>query len=272
MQATDFEYDGQCLSDYGFIICDFNFSDGAYEVSAGSVITFNKVSRNQGAKYSLTSTQYDECITTSFDICKDPDIYDHEDMEITEDEFTGIMRWLNRREFLTLCFMEDKDYEKRLCYYQASFNVSKIKIRDKLFGIRLTMETDRPFGVGKEQIIKYIFSEGGESKILNDVSDEIGSICPTIIVKCNADGKLEIDNEQENCTTIIENCKVGEIITLHGDTQIIESSLDSHDVCDDFNYSFFRIGNNIGNRKNVITSSLPCEMTIKYSPIIKDSP
>lgn len=44
MYALDFEYDGQYLSDYGFIICDFNSSSGADIVSAGSMITFNTVS------------------------------------------------------------------------------------------------------------------------------------------------------------------------------------------------------------------------------------
>lgn len=48
MRAIDFEYDNQYLSDYGFIICDFNFSSGANEVDAGSTITFNKISRHSG--------------------------------------------------------------------------------------------------------------------------------------------------------------------------------------------------------------------------------
>lgn len=50
MRAIDFEYDNQYLSDYGFIICDFNFSSGANEVDAGSTITFNKISRHSGKR------------------------------------------------------------------------------------------------------------------------------------------------------------------------------------------------------------------------------
>lgn len=272
MQAIDFEYDGQYLSDYGFIICDFNFAGGANEFIAGSVITFNKVSRNQGKKYSLTSTQYDECITTSFDICKNPDLYGGDDMEILEEEYTAIMRWLNRREFLSFCVISDKDYEQNICYYQASFNVSKIKIRERLFGIRLTMETDKPFGYGQEQSITWTFSQANTSKVLFDMSAEIGSIFPTVVITCNGNGTLSIYNESEGCTTVIKNCKNGEVITLYGDTQIIESSLASHDIYDDFNYNFFRIGNTISNRENKITVSLPCNMTIKYSPIIKNTP
>ena len=35
MYATDFEYDGQYLSDYKCIICNFDFSNGAVSASAG---------------------------------------------------------------------------------------------------------------------------------------------------------------------------------------------------------------------------------------------
>lgn len=272
IQAIDFEYDGQYLSDYGFIICDFNFSNGANETSSASSITFNKVSQHQGKTYSLTSTQYNECITYSFDICKNPDLFEMEDMEITNEEYANIIRWLNRREFLDFCMINDEDYGQDLCYYQASFNMSKIKIGDRLFGIRLTMETNKPFGYGQEQVAVLSFESDSMSKILYDMSAEIGTSYPTVIITCKSSGTLSVRNETENCNTVIKNCTAGEVITLHGNTHIIESSLASHDVCNDFNYDFFRIGNTINNRANKITVSIPCEITVKYFPIIKDTP
>lgn len=274
MRAIDFEYDNQYLSDYGFIICDFNFGGGANEIDAGSTITFNKISRHSGKKYSLSSTQYDECITTSFDICKNPDIYDPEDMEISNDEYRDIMRWLNRREFLKFQVIDDgnDNFERDTCYYNASFNIDKIKINEKLYGMRLTMETDKPFGYGQEQSVSWTFSDSNVSKILSDISDEIGYIYPTVIITINRNGDLSLYNELENCTTVIKNCKVGEVITLDGDTHIITTTYTSHDVCNDFNYEFFRIGNTINNRNNRISVSLPCNVVIKYTPIIKDTP
>lgn len=274
MRAIDFEYDNQYLSDYGFIICDFNFSSGANEMDAGSTITFNKISRHSGKKYSLSSTQYDECITTSFDICKNPDIYDPEDMEISNDEYRDIMRWLNRREFLKFQVIDDgnDNFERDTCYYNASFNIDKIKINEKLYGMRLTMETDKPFGYGQEQSVSWTFSDSNVSKILSDISDEIGYIYPTVIITINRNGDLSLYNELENCTTVIKNCKVGEVITLNGDTQIITTTYASHDICNDFNFEFFRIGNTINNRNNRISVSLPCNVVIKYTPIIKDTP
>ena len=274
MRAIDFEYDNQYLSDYGFIICDFNFGSGANEIDAGSTITFNKISRHSGKKYSLSSTQYDECVTTSFDICKNPDIYDPKDMEISNDEYRDIMRWLNRREFLKFQVIDDgnDNFERDTCYYNASFNVDKIKINEKLCGMRLTMETDKPFGYGQEQSVSWTFSDSNVSKILSDISDEIGYTYPTVIITINRNGDLSLYNELENCTTVIKNCKVGEVITLNGDTQIITTTYASHDICNDFNFEFFRIGNTINNRNNRISVSLPCNVVIKYTPIIKDTP
>ena len=253
-------------------MCDFDFSDGAEEVTAGSTITFNKVPMERGKRHSLTSTQYDECITTTFDICKNPDIYDLDDMEISKDECRDIMRWLNRREYLKFCVLPDVDMDSDLCYFNASFNITKIKVHEKLRGLRLTMETDRPFGTAPEKTVIMNFTEGNLTKIFNDGSNEIGVTYPTIIVKCNQSGDLKIKNEDENCEMEVKNCELNEIISVYGDTRIITSSLDGHDISNDFNYVYFRIGNYYRKRDNKITVSLPCTITLKYTPIIKDAP
>lgn len=62
MYATDFEYAGQFLSDFGFIVCNFDGDKGWESISAGSEITFNKVSKNQGKVHSLTDTRYNNCM------------------------------------------------------------------------------------------------------------------------------------------------------------------------------------------------------------------
>lgn len=271
MRSLDFEYDGQNLSDYGFIVCDFSSGSSISEVSAGSNITFSKVSRRNGSKYSLTYAKYDECMTAQFDICKNPDINSESEMEITGDEFRDIMRWLNRKQFYTFRFISDdgdlSDIET--CYHNASFNASKLMLDEKVYGIRLKMETDMPFGYGAEKVFAWSSSSANESKTIYDTSDEVGYIYPTLIITCKEDCDLLITNESEGCTSSIKNCKAGETITMHGDTNIITTSYDSHDICDDFNYEFFFIGNDTIRTKNIITVSHPCDVVLKYRPIIK---
>lgn len=271
MYAVDFEYDNQYLSDFGFIICEFDASSGATVAEAGSKITFNKVSRNSGKSSSLTGTVYEECVQCTFDICKSPDLYEYEDREISNDEYRDIVRWLNRREFLKFQILDEEDSEHDTCYYNVSFNIDKIKINEKLYGLQLTLESDKPFGYGEEKIISLSFDGTSSAKKIFDTSDEIGYIYPNMIITCKATGDLTVCNKTVDCTMLIKNCKKGEEITINGEAQTIISSLDSHDISNDFNYEFLKISNTYKNRYNEISTTKACNIIIKYSPIIKDA-
>ena len=269
MFATDFEYDGHYLSDFGFTICSFNGSSDTETVSAGSKISFNTVSTHYGKRFNLAGTQYDECITATFDICKD--MCQDDNFVITNDEYRDIMRWLNRREFLKFRILYDEDDDREFCYYEASFNVDKIMSDQGLVGLELTLETNKPFGYGQEQYFSWTMT-GGSSKSLYDMSDEIGYTYPSVVITLMEAGDLQITNDLEPCMMVINNCSSGEVITIDGETHIITSSLDSHKICDDFNFDYLRIGNTINNRINKITCSLTCKLEIRFNPVIKDSP
>lgn len=265
MEAIDFEFDGLNLSDFGFIICSFNSDRGTEIVSAGSKVEFEKISHNKGKHYGISSTQYNECITSTFDICKNPDLFSYSGLEITDREYRDVMRWLNRRELKQLHFyLNEKSY-----YFNASFNVETIKVADRLVGFRLTMETDMPFAYGDEEIVKLKFTDTIKRRTLYDVSDEIGYLYPSIKITCKASGNLVISNDAGNCEVVVKNCTNGEVITIDGESKIITSSLSSHKLYNDFNFTFFRIGNDLMNMENHITSSIACDVEIRYMPIVK---
>lgn len=269
MNAVDFQYDGQFLSDYGFIICDFEGSNGVNEVQTSTNITFNRVSMHGGRKHSLASVRYEESISFQFDICKNPDVYD--DLYVTSDEYRDLSRWLNRNQFLQLClFDNNEDYDS--CYFNASFNIEKLKIGEKVCGLRLYAETDSPYAFGKEITITRDFDSGYTTKEINDMSDEIGFIYPTVKITCKSNGDLVLTNITYNLDTEIKNCSNNEVITIDGDALTIITDDPAHDICDDFNYEFFVIGNTINDRKNRIYTNMPCLVEIKYKPIIKDLP
>lgn len=270
MHACDFEYDGLYLSDFGFIICRFENASDVESVNPGSQITFNTVSRHRGKKHSLTGTQYEECIEASFDICKDPS--SHDDMRITDNEYRDLMRWLNRNQFCKFSVIDDENIEMEPRYYNASFNIEKYKIDDILYGLSLSMITDAPFGYGAEKISRFKIEDTSKPYVLIDTSDEIGHTYPSVKIKCNAEGTLLITNDKENCTMEIKGCRVGEVITIDGNSLIITSTARHTNICNDFNYEFLKIGNTFNDRVNRLTASLPCELEIRYSPIIKDSP
>ena len=83
MYVIDYEYDGQRLSDYGFIVCSFDQSTSHEVADKGSVISFTKTPISGGKRYSLCGAQYEDCYTTTFHICKDPDFYDPDESAFT---------------------------------------------------------------------------------------------------------------------------------------------------------------------------------------------
>lgn len=392
MKAIDFEFDNKRLSDFGFIICKFG-SDGLNTVSNGSKITFNTVSSLGGSKHHLISTQYDDCLEATIQICKfscGGDV-----TEISSSEFRNLTKWLNRKKFLKFKIF-DEDYID--LYFEASFNINKIELDGKLYGLELEVVTNRPFALKESktilientnesknvhtwekydvirdyEIIKgeikttkpddcltstytnYAVTDNGEFSLsdtsylggycyvsgtkksiynkimnmtsgnitytyqlwtinssivdikdeligvvssnnreaypdngiqdgywyvysksdiqhkttsINDISHEEGYIYPYMEITINEDGDLHIHNDLENRDTIISNCVAGEVITM--DYPVIQSSVSSHNIQNDFNWIFFRIANTYENSRNDISISIPCSIKIKYSPIVK---
>lgn len=268
VRAIDFEYDGQKLSDYGMVICDFDSSSGVSNPGQGSVITFNRIQRNGGRHHGLSSAVFNDCYSASFHICKDPCTYD-DDMSISSEEYRSLMRWLNRRTFLPFCLYEE-DYEGTVCYYDASFNIKKVLVGDVLYGLELTMETAGPFGYGEEIVETKTFANSSGSLTVNDLSDDVGFLYPMVKITVTNSGDISVTSSYDNKSTTIKNCSAGEIIMLSGDAMTITTSSSSHDIANDFNYEFLKIGNTMQSRANTITVSAACTLEIRYHPIVKE--
>lgn len=262
MKAYNFSYGDKNLSDFGFILCNFGGSKGLETVSDGCQITFNTVPVLGGSKHHLMSTEYEECLESVWQICK------HSCkggiQEITESEHREITKWLNRKKFLKLKILDESHID---IYYEAAFNVSKIEIDGRLFGFELEVKTNAPHALKEPRTIniKNLIENGKYS--INDTSYEEGYIYPYIEITINADGDLNIYNAIENRETIIKNCVANEVIIM--DYPVIQSSISSHNIQNDFNWNFFRIANAYENSRNDLTISLPCSIKIKYSPIVK---
>jgi hypothetical protein len=257
----DFEYDGLKLSDLGYSVCQFD-TKGIQTVSNGSQITFNKVSTLNGAKHELTSVKYESCLESTFQICKN--ICGSDVLEISVDELRLISKWLNRTEFHKFKILNDAYLD---IYFEASFNISRIEMDGKLYGLELKLQTNRPFALQepKKITIKNLIQNG--KHIVKDYSDVEGYIYPEVEITINESGNLNIYNEIEDRNTFIANCVAGEIIKMN--YPIIETSSSTHKIQNDFNWNFFRIANTFTDSVNKVTISLPCTMKIIYSPTVK---
>ena len=261
MKAYDFEYDGDNLSNKGFIICKFG-RQGIQTISNGSYITFNTVSTEHGQKHELTSVEYEECLSTTFQICKHPCIGDAE--EVSASEQREMMRWLNRKEFLKFKLLSPEYAD---IYWECTFNVSKIEIEGKVYGFELEVITNRPFALMETVEVNITNLQDNGKKTVSSLSDEIGYIYPYMEITIDKSGDLEIFNELENRTMRIANCVEGEVITLR--YPMIETSESSHRIQNDFNWVFFRLANTFKKRKNELSISIPCTIKMAYNPIIK---
>lgn len=261
MRAYDFEYSGRCLSDFNFVICQFG-SKGIDTVSNGSKIDFNTISTLGGSKYELVSTQYEECLETTIQICKNHCNSDVK--EITSSEFRELTKWLSRKKFLKFKILSEEYID---LYFEASFNINRIEMDGRLFGLELEVITNRPFALKEPRIIniKNLVQNGKHS--INDISHEEGYIYPYTEITITESGNLNIHNAIEDRNTYIANCVAGEVITM--DYPVIQSSISSHNIQNDFNWSFFRVANTFENSRNDLTVSLPCSIKVEYSPIVK---
>lgn len=262
MKAYDFMFDERTLSSFGFIICNFGGSKGLDTVTNGAEITFNTISTLNGQKYELTSTQYDSCLEATFQICK---ISCGSDVkEITSVEFRELTRWLNRRKFIKFKLLDEDHID---LYYEATFNISRIEIDGCLYGLELSLITNRPFALKESKTITIRNTSHNGKHSLNDTSHEEGYIYPYTEITIKEDGDLNIYNAIEDRNTCITNCISGEVIIM--DYPIIRSSISSHNIQNDFNWKFFRVANTYENSRNDLTISIPCEIKIRYSPIVK---
>lgn len=264
MIVNDFEYDGLRLSDYGYIMCSFD-STGAETISNGSNITFNTSPILKGSKHVLSNIKYDECLTTTFQVCKNPcNCKDIEDAYITVEELATLTRWLNRQEFLKFKLVKD-GYE--IIYFEGSFNINKIMFGDNIIGLELNLITNRPYALYEPIKKTFKITKNNQVEIFKDISDEIGYIYPKVTITCKDSGTLRIHNAIEDRETIIKNCVSGEVITM--DYPVISSSIDTHKIQDDFNYNFFRLANTFREKGNKLTFSMPCIIKMEYQPIRK---
>lgn len=262
MKAFDFEFANKKLSDFGFIIANFGGNKGL-ETIDGAEITFNTVASLGGLTHNLVSTQYESCLETVIQIAKyscGSDI-----QEISSTEFREISSWLNRRKFLKFKILDKSHID---LYYMANIaSIGRIELDGRLVGLELNIITNSPHAFKEPMIINIKNTEENGVHRINNASYEEGYIYPYTEIVVNADGDLNIHNAIENRETIVKNCVSGEVITM--DYPVVQSSISSHNIQNDFNWNFFRMANTYENSRNDLTISIPCEIKIKYSPIVK---
>lgn len=262
--ATNFLYDNEKLSDYEMVLCKFD-SSTMETVSVGNNLTFNTVKTSLSNKNYLVNAAYEEPLTTTFQICKND--CRSETKYITPEELTSLLRWLARRDGYHKFEIYQKGFEG--IFFRGSFNnIQQLKVGGRMCGLELTFVTDSPYGY--EDICLDFTTTAHVGYSIFSMSNETGHLYPTVFTcKCLQSGNLQIHNSIEDRITEIKNCVKDEIISIDGNHKVIESTVSSHKLYNDFNYNYFRLGSKYEDNLNIITTSLPCQIHMEYESIRK---
>lgn len=270
----DFEYANKRLSDFGCVLCSFDGGSNE-DVDIGCDVTFNTVKNNYSSIHSKTSSSYDNVYTTSFDIMKNPCIY-NEDMYFTEYEARAITKWLNRREYHKFK-LYNPDFDVLDFYYYGNFDIKQKMMSGKIIGFSLTFTANAPYAFGEKIVIKHMMLNTSDSFSIYGESDEYGVIYPKVEIKClesfsgnKIKNKLRLKNKTTGTYIELKNCNMGEVITLDGEYKLSFTNDDTHKTFpNDFNYEFLDILVDEYGVENEYSSTHPCEITISYSPVRK---
>lgn len=265
----DFYFNGAKLSDYGCIVSNINssFSDS----SPIGNIELETIKSHSTQKNKIINSEYDDVISASFDICKNPGIYKTpQEMIFTDAEISLFARWLNQKKYCKFQPIYESGLYSDIFFYGTFNSISSVIISDNTVGLTLSFTSNSPFGYINEKEFVTELTSDSKTFTLYDDSDEIGEIRPSLFqIKCKANGDLQIKNNRDKKITVINNCLNEEIITLDCENRIIQSSKSHPTIYNDFNYYYPKIINTMEDRYNIFTVTLPCEIIVKYEPIRK---
>lgn len=263
---TDIIYDNRAFSELGYIPCTFDSSDGISAIDTDSQRSFNHLSLFDGKYQPFSTVNYDSPLSIqSQGFCKDPCEFS-DDMYISLDEIRNIKRWLSPPTPKKLQVVDDRG-EFGGVYWMGICNVTEVWNNDDRIGFQVTFESDRPYASGRDVEMSGTLAVGNQLVVI-DTSDEQGHTYPYLKITCKSDGDLQINCNYRKTTTIIKNCKSGEVITFTPEIQV--SSSMTHNLSDDFNWVFPIIGNTNYSQKNIITSpNMDIDYELSFTPSVK---
>lgn len=248
----DFIFDGQCLSDFGYVIA----ADGATdETLAVSNMNYELVKSAMSDISYKVAHEYPDNYSRTFMIIKS-NCADVEDFGyLTDDDVSVLTRWLVRKQYKWFKYIGTN------VWFKVQNVVEKQYYGDSVIGLSITVNANAPFGFTPEIVNTWDDAE----HTIYTVSDEEGYILPNLEITMNSGGNLVIRNSRINEFTQINNVNSGEVINIYGEGLLQITTSDSHhNIADDFNYEFPKLVCMYNDNANVITTNLSCTIKMTY--------
>lgn len=238
MFATDFLFDGQRLSDMGYIIACI---DGSSESVSGGNIEFNSVKPANSDRYKFYNANFNEVLTWTFTIMKSRCYFSDDNLYITQRDESQLTKWLIKTDgYKYIQFLQD-DYEDVV--YNVYNNMTPVQIGGRTIGFTITSTSDCGYGFTPE--ITKVFSISVDKPYMINIYNDTRNVCyPTFNIQ-PSESEFTIKNESENTEKglHIKNHNMGMSYHIDTENEIIEGISNP----DDFNWHFVRLvdGENI---------------------------
>lgn len=179
--------------------------------------------------------------------------------DITQEEERALCKWLCQRGEYQWLFIQDERYSD--IWIRCVIHSPQIWVVNNVSGMQFAVTTSSSIAFSAEY--EYTFKINDVDKVVSDLylyNDEELPIFPYLEITLQEPGDLEIKNLNGNSDyyTKISNLSFGETIII--DSEVISTSLSSHDILNDYNLK----PPIIYPENNTLTFSLECTGIIKY--------
>lgn len=258
INAKDFTFCNKKLSDFGFIIANFDSSSDE-DVSCGNVELIT-ARPPMSSKNIIHGVSYGEPIKLVFQIVK----FDYvtctcSSEPVTDKEYEDLMRWLVKTNYNYINF-DDGDV-----YFNVTMSVTAKKIGGHIRGFEITATNDSVYSYSQEYSTE--FTSGVSTFV--DESSVIGYTYPEkFVITALADGDVNL-GVVGDVGILIEDCVAGEVLVMDCEHKIITSSVPSHDLSSCFNFVFFRFSNSDETRENrIMAVNSKIQMTYRLKRMV----
>lgn len=248
---ADFTFDGHGNDEYGVICVAFDAQ--VKNNYSGQKTELKTDISGSGREFEIYDQKYSEPMSFNFQIVN------KDSSDISPEQERYISKWLCHRGEYSWMFLQEPRYAD--IYIKANISNPQIIVVAGVCGLEYTVTTSAATCFSDEHDESVVLTQDDNSFELYLFNDDECCIHPNLEITFAESGDFQLKNEAENSDYFLEikGVTAGETITIEEDL-FISSSIESHDVWNDFNKNWFRLYDD----KNVITANLACTINLKY--------
>jgi phage-related protein len=253
IQEMDFIYDGLPSEYFNVMMCDFDSSSSASSNDEEANLILGKTSMRN--TWSLYGVEYTSPLKFPITIAK----REGDDKYFSSEEQRAIKKWLCKKRWCKLQVVQDDLSMIEYDCVMTFANMNSVGRRNA--GMTFNVTCNSICAWSHEYKNTYKVTTGSLNVKLHIDSDFEECMYPELIITSSVAGTISITNVTENNRVVsVNNCSVGEVITINGTKDIISSSLANRKIVKDWNGNFFRLLDGW----NEITITGNCTVVMKY--------